>query len=76
MEGVVNDQNKLLKEFENHFESSFRVKADQRSKDIETIADKHFSALSIKVDLIDKLISKWINGINPEEKSKENAIPK
>ena len=73
LENSVTEQNKILKELENHFESSFRIKAEQRAREIESVTDRNFEQLSFNYDMVDKLITKWMKSLNQDEKVAEQA---
>ena len=77
LEGVVDNQNKILKELENHIDNTFRKKIEQKTKDMEFNSDKNFMMLDAKAEFIDKLITKCMNGLEPEvpEESK-NSLQK
>ena len=58
LEGVVADQNKILKEIEDYIDNSFTQKIELKTIEMEANAEKNFMALNIRAELIDKLISK------------------
>ena len=77
LEGVVGDQNKILKELENHIDDTFRRKIEQKTKDMESNADKNFMMLDAKAEFIDKLITKCMNGLEPEvPEENKNSLQK
>lgn len=71
---VVNDQNKILKELESHFDSSFRTKIEQKTQELQYTSDRHFSSLSLRAEYIDNMITKCMKEVSPIEASQNQAI--
>ena len=74
LEEVVNDQNKLLKELENHFDSSFRSKIELKTKELESNSDRHFASLSLRVEHIDMMISKCMKEVGSNDPSENKNL--